>query len=159
MSAAAFSAAFDLERMITDSTSLVRQETLRACAAIAELPSYSQRWVETAVLPVLCARKQVRDYHQRAVLLSGVGELAALMGPSSLEDALLPMALSMAQDPVPNLRLILASTLQRVAPQLTVQVLSGSVIPALEALERDEDMDVLGAAREALEVCMARVHG
>jgi hypothetical protein len=61
----------------------------------------------------------------------------------------------MADDPVPNLRLILANALQRAAPHLSARTLVGKVIPAVEALGRDEDLDVLGAARDCLEVCLA----
>ena len=48
--------------------------------------------------------------------------------------------------------------LQRAAPHLNAATLAAKVMPTLEALEKDEDMDVLGAAREALEVCLALIH-
>ena len=64
----------------------------------------------------------------------------------------------MAADGVPNLRLILASALQRSAPHLAPATLSARVLPVLEALEKDDDMDVLTGAREASEVCLALVH-
>ena len=132
--------------------------TIVHISSLHRLPSYSQRWVESDVLPVLLARHTERDYHKRAVLLEGLSELAPHMGASALEEQLLPKALAMSSDAVPNLRLILASALQRAAPHFTPATLTGTVIPALEALERDEDMDVLGAAREALESCFAIVH-
>ena len=158
MAAATFSAAFDLERLITDATSLVRIDTLKACASIAKLPSYSQRWVESDVLPVLCARHSERDYQKRAVLLEGLAELAAHTGQPALEESLLPKALDMARDKVPNLRLILCRSLQRAAPHLSAATLSDKVLPALEALENDDDMDVRGSSKEAYEVCHARAH-
>ena len=78
---------------------------------------------------------------------------------AALEETLLPLALGMASDPVPNLRLILASALQRAAPHISSAALVAQVIPALEALVRDDDdMDVLGASQEALEACLALVH-
>ena len=65
----------------------------------------------------------------------------------------------MASDAVPNLRLILARSLQRAAPHIPPPTLAARVIPALEAMEADDDIDVLGAAREALEVCLPLTHG
>ena len=145
--------------MITDATSLVRADTLTACASIAKLPSYSQRWVESDVLPVLRQRENERDYLKRAVMLEGLAELAEHMGAAALEESLLPSALAMASDAVPNLRLILARSLQRAAPHIPPPTLAARVIPALEAMEADDDIDVLGAAREALEVCLPLTHG
>jgi serine/threonine-protein phosphatase 2A regulatory subunit A len=151
-----FDARFDLEPYAIDPCSLVRLDTIKACATIAALPGYGNAWVDKAVLPMLRARHADRQsYQRRAVLLEALAVLAGHMSVESFEGELLPLALSMADDRVPNLRLILANALQRAAPQLSTPTLAGRVVPALEALTLDEDMDVLGAAREALEVCLA----
>ena len=68
-------------------------------------------------------------------------------------DELLPLALSMASDPVPNLRLLLAAALQQAAPHLPASTINKLVLPTLLQLECDEDIDVLGAAKEAIEAC------
>ena len=48
--------------------------------------------------------------------------------------------------------------LQRAASRFATETLVSRVIPALEELGKDEDVDVLGAAREALEICAPLVH-
>ena len=78
--------------------------------------------------------------------------------PPICQEELLPHALKMASDKVANLRFILAASLQRAAAHLSVGTLSSRIIPALEALEHDRDIDVLDAAREALEVCHELCH-
>ena len=112
------------------------------------------------MLPVLCARHaDSGSYQRRAVLLEGLAVLGPHLGAVALEGELLPLALTMARDRVPNLRLILAHSLQRASAHLSAGTLAGAVIPTLEELQRDEDLDVISAAREALEVCLARAHG
>ena len=155
MPPAEFSAAFDLDAFAIDRCALVRLDLLNVCATVAELPGYGAQWAEAAVLPVLRSRHaEVRSYERRAVLLEGLATLAKHMRTKALEEELLPLALSMSTDGVPNLRLLLTDALARAAPYLSGRTLAREVVPALQALEKDEDMDVLGGAREALEVCL-----
>ena len=155
-----FRSAFDLDAFAVDRCALVRLDVLKICASIAELPGYGPTWLEAAVLPMLKARHgESKSYERRAVLLEGLSVLAKHMSAACLEDELLPLALSMSNDRVPNLRLQLPQALQRAAAHLSTNTLLGRVIPALEAMELDEDMDVIGAASQALETCLALTHG
>jgi hypothetical protein len=155
-----FSRRIDLDTFTADRCALVRLDLVSTWRRIAELEGYGSGWLEQHVLPVLRARHaEVRHYERRAVVLEALASLGGLLATRTLEAELLPLALSMASDAVPNLRLLLASSLQRCAPHLSTSALTGRVIPTLEALEEDEDIDVLGAARDALEACHALTHG
>ena len=159
MDAADFAATFNLERFLIDSCALVRLDTIKTCVSIAQLPGYSQPWIESTVLPLLRARvTEVHSYQRRALVLEGLGELAAHMSQATLEEGLLPLALNMAIDRVPNLRLDLAKALQRAAPRLSAATLAGRVFPVLERLLRDEDIDVADAAAAAADVAKASLH-
>jgi len=143
------------EQRATDPCALIRLDWVRTCKAIATLPEYAAAWLSDAVLPVLRARHaETRNYQRRAVLLDGLATLAPYCSAEMLEE-LVPLALSMVTDKVPNLRLQLAASLQQAAPHFGVVVITTQVLPALAELEADEDIDVLGAAREAIEACLA----
>ena len=102
-----------------------------------------------------CAAAALRD---GANVIATARNLDRLQGAVAELDPGGERTLAMAADKVPNLRLILASALQRAAPHLAPDTLVQRAIPTLEALERDDDIDVLGAAREALEVCHSLAH-
>lgn len=163
---AAFSAAFvtrvpaNFEQRATDPCALIRRDWVRLCGEVAQLPTYSSAWLESDVLPVLAARHaDMPGYQRRAVLLDGMATLAPHHRPDALEETLLPLALSMATDRVPNLRMLVASTLQAVAAHLSLDAVKSSVLPTLAELSKDADIDVLDAACAAVAVCSALVSG
>lgn len=144
------------EQRATDPCALIRSDWVRTCAAIAKLPQYGSAWLEQHVMPVLRARHtETKLYQRRAVVLDALATLAPHLSARILDEELLPLALSMAADRVPNLRMLLATALQAAAEYLSVSTLASRVVPALQALEADEDIDVLGAARDATEACLA----
>ena len=116
---------------------------------------YGSAWLVARVFPVLRACHVEDNYQKRAVVLEALVKLAPSLDANALEGSLLPLALTLVEDKVPNLRLQLASSLMRAAPHLSATTLSECVMPILARLEDDWDMDVLRAAKEALEVCMA----
>ena len=125
MPPAEFSAAFDLDAFAIDRCALVRLDLLNVCATVAELPGYGAQWAEAAVLPSACRHAEVRSYERRAVLLEGLATLAKHLRTKALEEELLPLALSMSTDGVPNLRLLLTDALARAAPYLSAERLLG----------------------------------
>jgi len=146
----------DFETWATDKCALIRSDWVRMCAEIAEVPGYSSAWLVQHVLPVLLRRHaDTASYEKRAVLLHGMARLAPHLGVRPLEEELLPLALSMATDKVPNLRMLMAGTLQKAAHHLSHSIVIGRVMPALRDLETDQDVDVVEAARDATEACVA----
>ena len=110
---------------------------------------YAPDWAAETLLPMVVRRAgEAKGYQMRAVLLDGLAEVALLVPPATLEAELLPLALAMARDKVPNLRRC-SRRPAGTAPHLSTEALVGVAIPALEALERDDDMDALRGPRRA----------
>jgi serine/threonine-protein phosphatase 2A regulatory subunit A len=84
-----------------------------------------------------------------------VRDLCALFGPSASAQHLLPLALTLAGDAVPNIRFNVAKLFAAIAaPTQTIawspEVLKLSVKPALVKLTEDNDVDVRFFAAQAL---------
>ena len=95
-----------------------------------------------------------KKYERRAVLLDGLARLAPLLSAEAI-DELLGLALTMATDRVPNLRLLLADSLPRVAEYMHADQVRESILPVLQELEADDDVDVAEAARDGRERCLS----
>jgi hypothetical protein len=88
------------------------------------------------------------------VRAASIQALADQLTPATLADTVLPVALSLASDPIPNIRFNVAKTLEAMAPCLRPAhraVLDGHVRPTLERLAGDTDADVRFFARHALQ--------
>jgi serine/threonine-protein phosphatase 2A regulatory subunit A len=62
----------------------------------------------------------------------------------------LPLVLSMAADPVPNIRFNVSKTLATLAPRLGGGAIEGQIRPALNSLIDDPDRDVRYFTRKAI---------
>ncbi len=76
--------------------------------------------------------------------------LADACGPEMTERLLLPTVLSMASDPVANVRFNVAKTLTLVGPNLNTTIMQSQVKPTLTKLNEDADFDVRYYASEAV---------
>ena len=140
--------AFDLDAFAIDRCALVRLDLLNVCARSPSCPGTAHSG-RAAVLPVLRSRHaEVRSYERRAVL-EGLATLAKHLRTKALEEEPATGALdehrrraNRASHRCPRSG----------SPYLSGRTLAREVVPA-PALEKDEDMDVLGGAR-ALEVCL-----
>lgn len=68
---------------------------------------------------------------------------------------LLPTVLTMAQDPVANVRFNVSKSLQKVGLLMDQATVAAQVRPALEKLREDSDLDVRFFAYEALDALRA----
>jgi serine/threonine-protein phosphatase 2A regulatory subunit A len=78
--------------------------------------------------------------------------MAPAVGPAVLQQSMLPLALRLASDPVPNIRFNVAKTLESVATLLDPSVVQGDIKPVVQKLAEDEDSDVRYFATKALQV-------
>ena len=69
---------------------------------------------------------------------------------SLLYSTVLPLVLSMAADPVPNIRFNVSKTLATLAPRLAGGAIDDLVRPALNTLIEDPDRDVRFFTRKAI---------
>ena len=77
--------------------------------------------------------------------------------PPAIVEKMVPVTLSLVNDPIPNIRFNVAKTLERMIPRLKAQhraVLDTQIKPALENLAADSDHDVrFFASRAAARTC------
>ena len=90
--------------------------------------------------------------------MHAAAELGGLLGAQTLTDVFLPPALSMVSDRVPNLRLMCAESLGKVAVGagngkgwVDAGVINDKIKPVLGKLAEDTDVDVKDRATAALE--------
>ena len=86
----------------------------------------------------------------KVVLLHALMKLGALLPLNVLEAQLWPLAIEMAEDKVPNLRIEVAKALEALGPILTSSLVHEKLLPKLQELAGDEDIDVKWAADEAI---------
>jgi len=76
-----------------------------------------------------------------------------VVGAPAIVNNILPVTLSLVNDPIPNIRFNVAKALERMIPSLAPThkaVLDQQVKPALERLAADQDPDVRFFAAQAL---------
>ena len=82
--------------------------------------------------------------------------LADALHSELVQEEVLPALLTMASDPVPNIRFNVAKTLEKLAPRVGPEVVSAEIAPCLSHLvETDADRDVKYFARCALRTIAA----
>jgi len=79
--------------------------------------------------------------------------IAPAVSKSVVENDLLPTALALASDPVPNIRFNVAKVLQGMAARLEPSVVAAQVKPCLHRLCEDTDGDVKFYSTKALAAC------
>ena len=75
------------------------------------------------------------------------------MPPEVISETMLPVALKMANDPVPNIRFNVAKALGTIIPLVDSQNVQQEIKPCLTNLQEDEDSDVKFFATQALLKC------
>ena len=144
-----------LKAAANDCCALIRDDFVVVMGQIAQSgdgdgAGFGTEWLESAVAPELLACTSHKNYQFRAVLLTGICVLAGMFTANTLENRLLPPALDMAEDKVPNLRIAAAAALRAAAAHVSADLLQEKVIPRLQMLAQDEDIDVKFMADEAL---------
>ena len=134
-----------------DNCALIRNDWILCCKDIGAV--YGSEWIQTHVLPTLNTLTEMKNYQFKSVFLHGLAEL----GGHGLAEGMLPSALSMVEDRVPNLRLMAAQTLGVVAlgtagqAWVPADVVKDKVAPVLGKLAEDTDVDVREMASAALD--------
>lgn len=116
-------------------------------------------WADAALLPRLLPLAKHRNYLRRMTLLRALGASGAVVSLAALRTHFLPVLEQLAADPIANVRFSVARALQALIPVLAAsstgnaeirEVLSKTVIPLLQQLQRDNDADVHDYATDAL---------
>jgi serine/threonine-protein phosphatase 2A regulatory subunit A len=153
---------FDLDRKLgllcvawlTDAVYAVREAAIKNLAELVRL--FGASWaIEQAIPCVQRIFETSTSYLYRITALQAMGELATVLDPGTNEKYLLPLLVQKASsDPVPNVRLVTAKTLMRLAPYISKQARMTQLRPALEAhssaSDAETDVDVAYQADKAL---------
>jgi serine/threonine-protein phosphatase 2A regulatory subunit A len=107
---------------------------------------FGEEWTKEHLLPRLDRMHHHTNYLQRMTSLYGVQVLFPSLSSHTIEEGVLPLVLSMAADPVPNVRLTVARTLQEMlkihGSEMKLGVITGGITPTLVKLCQDSDRDV-----------------
>jgi serine/threonine-protein phosphatase 2A regulatory subunit A len=138
---------------LTDHVFAVREQ---ACVQIAKLTQVlGEEWAAEHLLTksMECYTTSTNYLHRMTSLLIAA-ELAELKALSSetFSSFVLPVLVKACGDVVPNVRFTAARTLHIASPQLSDQVVSSQIVPALTTLTSDPDVDVKYFAEQALKV-------
>ena len=85
-----------------------------------------------------------------AIFPALIGSLSEAVGPPFLEGTMLPLAIAMASDPVPNVRFNVARTLRKLMPLFDSATVQSKLRSCLSTLSEDKDPDVSYFAAQAL---------
>jgi len=144
-----------LETYATDHYALIREDFVKCMACFHNIPGYGSSWLESNVVRILTksgSEKTEKNYQKRSVLLLGVEHLHRALSDEVLSRDLVPEAVEMASDKVPNLRIQAVRALAKAAPSMNDHLKNTVVIPQLQERIRQEedDIDVKFFAEEAL---------
>jgi serine/threonine-protein phosphatase 2A regulatory subunit A len=109
-------------------------------------------WAKSTIIPKVLEFCNHPNYHLRATTLLCVNSLSVAVGAEMTDSTLLPLALKMVTDNVPNIRFRLARTLAILAQNCETIVAQQRIRPALESLLSDTDKDVRYEAHKAMQV-------
>jgi len=135
----------------SDNCALIRNDWVRVCKEIAEV--LGSEWVKAHVQPTIDALVDVKNYQLKSVFLDAAAELGGHLGKEYTGDTVVKAAARMAEDKVPNLRQVVATSMGIVASRGYVDAapIKAQIKPLLEKLAEDSDTDVKRAAEEALD--------
>ncbi len=93
------------------------------------------------------------SHSSRMTSLLACQTIAPAVAKSVVENDLLPTALALAGDPLPNIRFNVAKVLKGMTARLEASVIAAQVKPCLHRLCEDTDGDVKYYATQALASC------
>merc|ERR1719198_2044886 len=110
-------------------------------------------WATQQVIPQVLEGHKHSNYLYRMTVLYSIVAMAPVVGSDPLNNSLLPIALGMTTDPVPNVRFNAAKTLHQLMPLLNDHLVVHRVKPCLATMAKDPDQDVHYFASHALHGC------
>lgn len=133
---------------LSDTVNYIRRAAVRNLVQLSTI--FGQEWTLRVLVPKITTLKQNSNYLQRINALFFIQELAAASKSNIVAQHLVPIALRMATDPIPNVRFMAAETLGKCAPYVPAQCRESQMKPCLMNLTSDVDVDVKTFAKDAL---------
>eukprot|EP01126_Amoeba_proteus_P048627 TRINITY_DN563_c0_g1_i11.p1 TRINITY_DN563_c0_g1~~TRINITY_DN563_c0_g1_i11.p1 ORF type:complete len:323 (-),score=47.31 TRINITY_DN563_c0_g1_i11:270-1238(-) len=133
---------------LTDDVCAIRQAAVTNLKELTQV--FGEEFTRTCVIPKISELKAKNNYLHRITVLRFVSQLAPVLTESFTNELLLPLVLSLANDPVPNIRFSCAAALEAIEMKLDRVTKETQVKVVLERLAKDEDSDVCLYAVSAL---------
>ena len=136
---------------LSDEVHAIREAACLNLKALAAV--FGEAWAKEVLVPEINRMRTSANYLCRLTTLASIGLLAEALGPKASAELLLPTALAMVEDPVPNVRFNVANCLAAICKVLDAATASQKVKPALQLMCEDSDPDVKFFAYKALQLC------
>ncbi len=75
---------------------------------------FGPQWAVTQVIPKLLSLHVDKNYLHRLTPLFGMATLAVVLPPDAIRRMFVPVIVTLQQDPVPNIRMNVAKTIQTI---------------------------------------------
>lgn len=116
---------------------------------------FGSEWATGTVVPQIANMAADSNYLHRMTTLFSIATIAPALDPKLLDEKVLPIVLSLADDTIPNIRFNVAKTLEALVPLLkqsadTADDIDNKITPVLNKLGDDTDSDVRYFTHKAL---------
>lgn len=113
-----------------------------ACTNLKNLASvFGEEWAKTHLIPQFSRLQNSNNYLHRLTTLKCISALSEILHADTVSETLLPMAIRMSEDPVPNVRFNVAETLGKIAAHVDTGAIA-TLKPVLMTMCNDPDTDV-----------------
>jgi len=126
--------------------------SIRAAAAenLRELTKlFGKEWCMERIMPYIHELRTNESYLRRLTCLHAVTKISLSLEADTVASEMLPMAVGMAADKVPNIRFNVAKSLSTMSDLCGSDTTNKSIIPVLDSLMEDADVDVKYFARKS----------
>jgi len=136
-----------------DSVYSIREAATLNLKKLTEI--FGIEWASSFIIPRVFALHTHPNYLYRMTTLYAIIVLAPVVGKNVNMSSMLPLALRMVDDSVPNIRFNVAKALQALIPLVEPAAVTSKLKPALQKLYEDNDRDVKFSASQALQHCQS----
>ncbi|KAL0249670.1 hypothetical protein GEMRC1_004899 [Eukaryota sp. GEM-RC1] len=137
---------------LSDIVHAVREASAVQLAILCK--TFGDSWAMGVVYPPVVALKESKSYLLRISMLKCLSEMALVLSQDVVAKKLLPLAIDLADDRVPNVRFNAVKTLEVFASKISSSSIDSFVYPLLKRLSNDDvDYDVRDLANTALKNC------
>lgn len=142
-----------------DTVYSIREAAVNNLTKLAEI--FGSDWCRQEIISRLLKfdSQLLENFIYRFTLLSALTALVPVVSPDAVTEQILPFVKHLAEDNVPNIRFNVAKSYAVIVESLNNQgssyslLIKESIIPSLETLKQDSDVDVKYFADKSLEKC------
>lgn len=133
-----------------DAVNYIRRTAVKNLVSIGK--EFGDEWCSRVLVAKINSMKQNPNYLHRINTLYFIQELAAVVSPDIVAQQLLPVAVKLSTDAVPNVKFAAAEALGKMSKRVSQQYRDTQIKTCLLSLRGDPDPDVKAFAAEALKM-------